>query len=77
MILFRISLSALALLLLSLLVSCSCVASSGCGGNGSQASVNAAVNNNALLSTTDKINACTNYTLAQTFYGSNCTISWK
>ena len=72
------SLSAtLALFSLSLFISCSCVASSGCSANGSQAAVNAAVNNNALLSTSDKINACTNYTLAQTFYGSNCTISWK
>ncbi|MBL8992070.1 MAG: hypothetical protein JNM63_01935 [Spirochaetia bacterium] len=66
-----------AFLSLGFLVSCSCIASSGCSGNGSQASVNAAVNYNALLSTTEKINLCTNYTLAQTFYGSNCTISWK
>lgn len=77
MTLFRTSTSVLALLVSSLLISCSCVASSGCGGNGSQASINAAVNNNALLTTSDKINVCTNYTLAQTFYGSNCTISWK
>jgi len=58
-----------------------CVASSACTGAGSQAGLDASVNNNPLVGTTsldvNKRYACDSFTSNQSRYGAACDIKWQ